>query len=60
MGNGREWKEKERKRRWGRKKKDTEDMKTRDGEIFFKKINSKLVLTAVAPGDEPGGKLTLL
>lgn len=47
--------------RRGRKKKDTEgkkDVKARDGENF-KKINSKLALTAVVPGDEPGGKLTL-
>lgn len=39
MKNGREWKEKQRKRGRGRKKKDTEgkkDVKTRDGEIFLK------------------------
>lgn len=52
----------EKRGRRGRKKKDTEgkkDVKARDGENLKKKINSKLALTVVAPGDEPGGKLTL-
>lgn len=48
--------------RRGRKRKDTEgkkDVKARDGENLKKKINSKLALTAVAPGDKPCGNLTL-
>lgn len=61
MRNEREWKEKWRKGEEGKEEERhrRKDVKAREGENLKNKINSKLVLTVVAPGDEPGGKLTL-